>query len=171
MYICWTDECLNESNIKSHTVFRTSWSGDNRTQPLGGLCLGNQLWPSWPHSSLSPGSLVKEATNFLLSQGSPACTWTPPWEPSQQSLPRVKLQCHLLVTRKPAGQAGRKGKEESKVHYGWIWSWNLICWTPHWSFCHLCELRVDVGAPFLYVLLTKDTQSCLSGQSPFFKPR
>lgn len=51
--------------MKSHPAFRTSLSGDDRTQPLDGLCLGALLWPSEPGSSLPPGSLIKGAANFL----------------------------------------------------------------------------------------------------------
>lgn len=96
-----------------------------------GICFGHRslvpscLWGIWSEEQLIP-----------------SCTWTPPWDASLQPCPHVKLQCHLLVTRRPANQAeGKRG--------GLIWPQDLLLDPTLGSFLHLYESRLD--GDFIYI--------------------
>lgn len=55
---------------------------------------------------------VQGATNFLSLPRVTCLHLEPTLGTKPQPLLHVELQCHLLVTRKPADQAERKGKEK-----------------------------------------------------------
>lgn len=133
-----------------------------------GLCFGHHnLVPPCLQGLWSRGQLISSLSHVSL-----ACTWTAPWKPSQQQpFPGVKLQCHLLVTRKPAGQDERKGKKELRGHCHPIWPWHLSYWTSRWTiFPTYVRSELMEGALYLQFLLTKNTQACPCSQSPFFTP-
>lgn len=111
------------------------------------------------------GQLISSLCHF-----SPACTWTPPWDPSQQPCRQMKLQCHLLVTRRPAGQAkGGTGKRnEGPLWFNLAVESQLLDPTLG-SFPHLCEPRLDGGSP-LFIFPTDQRPSVMSQWSePFLK--
>lgn len=151
-------------------MFGTTWFGAYRTQPLGGLCFGGLPWPSKLGSSLPPGSLGRKgATNpFSLP-----CVTRLHLDPTLGPTPAVPSSCEAAVPSTGDWKTCRSGwrrKEGIKGPYGLIWIWNLSYWTPHWAgLSTYVSPDLREVASYLYFSLTKNSQACLGGKSPFFK--